>query len=159
MYINNIFHFFPGHDCHTVPTTTNHHWVPFQPGVLRVLLPPRLTRGKPWRWPTFGKSSRILVVPSHVESSAAAQVQQRHQTETTDVTQQTVLSGEWLHFIIVMDDDDVMKLHQVPLLLTWINLNPSNISSYIYAQRSVRWNYSSIPKLQWSGHWSVGKDK
>ena len=44
------------------------------------------------------------------------------------------------------------------LLLTWININPS-MDKYSHAQKSVGWNYLSIPKLQRLHRWSLGMDK
>ena len=38
------------------------------------------------------------------------------------------------------------SLYQWPLLLTWINFNHSN-DKQLHAQKSVGWNYSSIPKV------------
>ena len=46
--------------------------------------------------------------------------------------------------------------HMWPLLLTWLN---PNIDKWSHAQKSVGWNYLSIPKLQWLHHWSLGMDK
>ena len=47
---------------------------------------------------------------------------------------------------------------QWPLLVTWIKFNPS-MDNQSYAQKSVEWNYLSIPKLQRLHPWSLGMDK
>ena len=45
-----------------------------------------------------------------------------------------------------------------PLLLTWFNFNPS-MDKLLHAQKSVGWNYLSIPKLQRLHCWNLGLDK
>ena len=45
-----------------------------------------------------------------------------------------------------------------PLLLIWINFNPSMDKSP-YALKSMGWNYLSIPKLRKLYRWSLGMDK
>ena len=45
-----------------------------------------------------------------------------------------------------------------PLLLTWINFNPS-MAKYLHPILSVGWNYISIHKLQRRSRWSLWMDK
>ena len=45
-----------------------------------------------------------------------------------------------------------------PCLLTWINFNLSK-SIQLHQLSSVRWNYLSIPTLQWLHPWSLEMDK
>ena len=47
---------------------------------------------------------------------------------------------------------------QGPLLLTWINFNPS-MDKELHALLTVGWNYLSIPKLKQCNHRSLGMDK
>ena len=44
-----------------------------------------------------------------------------------------------------------------PLLLTWINLNPS-MDKWLHTHKNVGWNNLSIPKLQWLHRWCLGMD-
>ena len=45
------------------------------------------------------------------------------------------------------------KKDKEPLLLIWINLNPSMVIWF------VEWNYLSIPKLRWRNRWNLRMDK
>ena len=49
-------------------------------------------------------------------------------------------------------------LYLGPRLLIWIDFNPS-MDKLLHAQKSVGWNYLSIPKLQRLHRWSLGMDK
>ena len=50
------------------------------------------------------------------------------------------------------------QVYLLPLLLTWIDFNPS-LDKLLHPSWNVGWNYLSIPKLQWWNCWSLGMDK
>ena len=52
----------------------------------------------------------------------------------------------------------IKSIYQWPLSLTWFNFHPI-MDKYSHVQLNVRWNYSSISKLQWLHRWSLGIDK
>ena len=61
-------------------------------------------------------------------------------------------------YVTVHFYDSALDIELGPLLLTWINFNPS-MGKWFHPLWSVRWNYLPIPKLQRLHRWSLGLDK
>ena len=65
----------------------------------------------------------------------------------------------YLHLLLTWTNYSINRRLSRPLLLTWINFNPS-VDKQLHPLLSVGWNYISIPtKLQWLHCQSVGMDK